>query len=475
MLKLSMVEMARLIKERKISSVEATKLCLDQISKTTEYNALTCVCAERALACAADIDARLARGEDIGELGGVPIIIKDNINVEGLKTTCASKALENFEAVDNATVTSKVLAVGAVIVGKANMDEFAMGSSNETSYFGPVKNPAAPDCIPGGSSGGSAAAMAAHMAYAALGSDTGGSIRQPASLCGVVGVKPTYGTVSRSGVVAFASSLDQVGPITKTVEDAALLLRVISGYDPMEETSIKKSAYPTYKIDPDYNVKGLRIGLPKELLDGLTHKDVKDNFATVLDVYKRNGAELVEVSMDPLKYALSVYFVLTCSEAASNLARFDGIKYGHRSSDFDGVAELYFKSRAEGFGLGVKRRIMMGNYMLNSSNYEQYYYKARQLQTLIRHSYADAYAKCDLILTPTTPTPTVKFGEKSEDMTYGFPSDIFTVAVNVSGNTAISLPSGFSSEGRPLGIQLVAPSLGEDLMLNAAYFYQENR
>ena len=446
MQKKTLVEIIELLNKKQVSSEEVVSGCLKQIEKNTHLNALNYVNSKDALNSAKKIDERRQKGEKLGLLAGVPIVLKDNICVQGIPTTCSSKMLQNFVPQYTATVVTKLLAEDAIIIGKANMDEFAMGSSNETSFTGKVLNPIDNEYVPGGSSGGSAASIAANFAYAALGSDTGGSIRQPAAFCGVVGVKPTYGAVSRYGVVAFASSLDQVGPITKTAQDAALIFKIISGKDELDITSCGNS-----------NLK-------------LNH--VKNIMNQELKKLENQGAEIIELSMRTLEYAMPTYNVLASAEAASNLSRFDGIKYGYRSENFDDLLSIYFKSRSEGFGYEVKRRILLGNYMLTSGCFEKYYKKAQKVQSLIKNTFLQAFEKCDLIVTPTSATPAFKFGEKQNDKVAMALSDIFTVPVNIAGNAAISIPAGNSSKGLPIGLQIIAPHFREQLMFDAAQAYE---
>lgn len=470
----TLTEIIKLLEEKKVSTVEVVKSCLDQIEKNKHLNALNYVDAEGALKKAQEIDSRRSKGEKIGKLQGAPVIIKDNICTQGLPTTCSSKMLYNFIPPYNATVVEKLLEQDAIILGKSNMDEFAMGSSNLSSYTGPVLNPHNTDYVPGGSSGGSAAAMAANLGYAALGSDTGGSIREPASFCGVVGVKPTYGAVSRHGVVALSSSYDQVGPITKNVEDAALVMQIIGGYDEHDNISYR-GEYPDLTIDKNFSYKGKKIGVPKEFLDMIQDQDVKAVMDRSLKQLSSEGAEIIELSMKTLEYAIPVYYVLGYAEAASNLARFDGIKYGYRTESFDDLMDIYFKSRTEGFGKGVKLRILIGNYVTAKGNFDAYFKKAQQVQTLIRQEFDRAFEKCDLIITPTTPAPAFKIKQDQEDVKIKYMSDAFVVPVNIAGNAAISVPAGVSGKGLPIGLQIIAPWYGEKLMFDAAYAFERIR
>lgn len=467
----TLTEVIKLLNQKKASSVEVVSSCLNNIEKNAHLNALNYVNSKKALEQAKIIDEKKMKGEKMGLLAGVPLVVKDNFCTEDIPTTCSSKMLQNFIPQYNATVVNKLLAEDAIIIGKANMDEFAMGSSNETSYTGKVLNPHNNEYVPGGSSGGSAVSVAANFAYAALGSDTGGSIRQPASLCGVVGVKPTYGTVSRYGLIAFASSLDQIGPITKTVEDATLMTKIISGKDTLDSTSFCDD-YPELKLNQDFSYKGKKIGIPKEFFDLITDQDVKKLMQRHLKKLEDEGAEIIEMSMKALEYAIPTYYILSSAEATSNLARFDGIKYGYRSEKFDDLISLYYRSRSEGFGEEVQRRIMLGNYVLSSGYFDAYYKKAQKVQTLIKNTFNIAFEKCDLIITPTSPTPAFKFGEKQGDIVAMYLSDIFTVPVNIAGNCAISIPAGLSSKGLPIGLQIIAPHFKEQLMFDAAQEFE---
>lgn len=471
MQKKTLTEIIKLLENKEVSSCEVVTSCLDNIQKNAHLNALNYVNSQKAIEQAKKIDQKRAKGDKLGLLAGVPIVLKDNICTEGMPTTCSSKMLQNFVPQYNATVVNKLLEQDAIIIGKANMDEFAMGSSNETSYTGKVLNPYNNDYVPGGSSGGSAASVAANLAYAALGSDTGGSIRQPASLCGVVGVKPTYGTVSRYGLIAFASSLDQIGPITKTVEDATLMTKLISGNDELDSTSFCDD-YPELKLNQDFSYKGKKIGIPKEFFDIISDRDVKDVMGKHLKKLESEGAEIIEMSMKALEYAIPTYYILSSAEATSNLARFDGIKYGYRSTDFDDLLSVYYKSRTEGFGAEVQRRIMLGNYVLSSGYFDAYYKKAQKVQTLISNTFVKAFQKVDLIITPTSPTPAFKFGEKQGDVVAMYLSDIFTVPVNIAGNCAISIPAGLSSKGLPIGLQIIAPHFKDQLMFDAGQEFE---
>jgi aspartyl-tRNA(Asn)/glutamyl-tRNA(Gln) amidotransferase subunit A len=405
-------------------------------------------------------------------LGGIPIALKDNISVKGEGCTCASKILENYISPYDATVSGKLKAAGAVLLGRMNQDEFAMGSSTENSAFFPTHNPWDLERIPGGSSGGSAAAVAGDEAIAALGSDTGGSIRQPASLCSCVGLKTTYGRVSRYGLVAFASSLDQIGPLTKTVEDAALLLQVIAGHDPMENTSNLESV-PNYSEAWKQPVKGLRVGLPKEYrLKGMD-PEVEAAIDKAAQWYKENGAELVEVSLPHAPSGVPVYYIIATAEASANLARFDGVRYGYRAKEPKNILDLYGRSRAEGFGSEVKRRIILGTYVLSSGYHDAYYNRAQKIRQLIKQDFVDVFKKCDVLLTPTSPTPAFKIGEKCNDPLQMYLADIFTISINLGGVPAISIPCGFTSNKLPIGMQLIGPHFQESVLLRAAWHYEQ--
>ncbi|MEM9399387.1 MAG: Asp-tRNA(Asn)/Glu-tRNA(Gln) amidotransferase subunit GatA [Verrucomicrobiota bacterium] len=407
-------------------------------------------------------------------LGGIPIAIKDNIVARGEKATCASKILQNFVSPYDATVISKLKEAGAILVGRMNMDEFAMGSSCEYSALAEstTRNPWNQDCIPGGSSGGSAAAVGGWEAVAALGSDTGGSIRQPAALCGCVGMKPTYGRVSRFGLVAFASSLDQIGPLTHTVEDTALLLNAISGHDPQENTSHAVTV-PDFKESLNPSVKGLKIGIPQEYFIEGIDSEVAAGIQASIDWYQSNGAEIIDVSLPHTNAAVAVYYIVATAEASANLARFDGVRYGKRTENPKDILDLYRSSREEGFGQEVKRRIILGTYVLSSGYYDAYYNQAQKVRQLIREDFVQAFQKCDVILTPTSPSPAFKTGEKMTDPLQMYLADIFTIAANLSGIPGISIPCGFTQSGLPVGLQLLSSHFEETKILHAAYAYEQ--
>jgi aspartyl-tRNA(Asn)/glutamyl-tRNA(Gln) amidotransferase subunit A len=405
-------------------------------------------------------------------LGGVPIAIKDVINVKGDPCTCASKILQGYIAPYDATVITKLREAGAVLFGRTNMDEFAMGSSTENSSWGKTRNPWDLERIPGGSSGGSAAAVAGHEAFAALGTDTGGSIRQPAALTSCVGLKPTYGRVSRYGLTAFASSLDQIGTFTKTTEEAALLLKVIAGYDPRDNTSAERPV-PDYTSSLKSGVKGLKLGVPKEYFIAGIDPEVEKAVRAAIDLYKSQGAEIVEVSLPHTKYAVAVYYIIATAECSANLARFDGVRYGKRAEKPKDILDLYGRTRAEGFGAEVKRRIILGTYVLSSGYYDAYYNRAQKVRQLIGQDFAQAFKKCDALLTPTSPTAAFKLGERVADPLQMYLADIFTIAVNLAGICGVSIPCGFTSGKLPIGLQIIGPKWGEETMLRVAHAYEQ--
>jgi len=465
---LTVAKAKELLENKEISSAELTKACLERIDATeSKVNALITVCADEAMNQARRIDKKRAKGEKLGALAGIPGIIKDNICTKDVLTTAASKMLYNYKPVYNATVIDKLNEEDYVLLAKANMDEFAMGSSNETSYFGAVGNPWDTDKVSGGSSGGCAAGMAADDGLFALGSDTGGSVRQPAAFCGVVGFKPTYGTVSRWGVLPFASSLDQVGTITKTVEDAALVFDVISGNDPKDSTSTVME-YPRYGEGMKQDVKGLRVGVPKQCLDKEIGDNVRAAFMAAMAQFEDMGAIVEEVDLPTFDYALSAYYVIAPAEASSNLARFDGIRYGYRAAQYGGLKDMYKKTRTEGFGDEVKRRIMLGNYVLSSGYYDAYYLKALKARTLIKNDYDRLFETYDILLTPMTASTAFKKGAKAAPMEM-YVLDLFTVSVNIAGVTAISVPVSTCSEGMPIGVQVIAKAFDENTLFRAAY------
>ena len=463
-------EYAELLKQKKLSSVELTKQYLARIEKAdAQIGSYITVCPDDALAAAGKADERIAKGEAT-LLTGIPVGIKDNICTEGITTTCASKMLYNFVPPYDATVTKRLKNEGAVILGKLNMDEFAMGSSTESSYFKKTKNPYDLTRVPGGSSGGSAASVSADLAPYALGSDTGGSIRQPAAFCGNVGLKPTYGLVSRFGLIAFASSLDQIGSFTKDVTDCAIVLNAIAGYDKMDSTSVDADK-TDYTKALGLPLKGMKVGVPKQYLESGIQTEIREAVENAIKVYEMLGAECEECSLPLSKFALPAYYLISSAEASSNLARFDGIKYGYRAEEYHGLADLYERTRSEGFGEEVKRRIMLGTYALSSGYYDAYYKKAQQVRGLIKRDFAACFEKYDVLLTPTTPTTAYKFGEKSDPVAM-YMGDICTVAVNIAGLPAISIPAGLDKKGMPIGIQLIANSFDERKLLTAAFAYE---
>ena len=471
--KLTAHEAMEALAQKKISSKELTQSVIERIesvdSLVESYITNTF---DYALQVAGEVDAKIARGEKLMPLEGVPMAIKDNICTKDIKTTCASKMLENFVPPYDAFVAKKLKDINAPMLGKLNMDEFAMGSSTENSYFKKTKNPYDLERVPGGSSGGSAAAVSADMAMYALGSDTGGSIRQPASFCGVVGLKPTYGLVSRFGLVAFASSLDQIGPLTKDVTDAALVMNVLAGHDAMDSTSLE-IAKTDYTASLNEGVKSFKIGVPSEYLGDGIDDEVKEKIVDAIKVYESLGAKVEYFSMSASKYALPAYYIISSAEASSNLARYDGVKYGYRAEEFDDLLDMYKKTRSQGFGKEVKRRIMLGTYALSSGYYDAYYKKAQQVRTIIRNDFSEAFEKYDVILTPTSPITSFKIGEKTTDPMQMYLSDICTVSINIAGLPAISLPCGFDSKNLPVGLQLIGNSFAEKTILQAAYAYEQ--
>lgn len=470
---LTVHELQEKIKSKEITIKEITKAYVDRINeKEKDVQAFLTTLTDEAMKQAEEIQNKKEAGEITGDLAGIPIGIKDNICTKGVKTTCASKMLENFVAPYNATVIEKLNQENMVSLGKLNMDEFAMGSSTEHSYFKNTKNPWDLKKVPGGSSGGSAAAVAANLVPWALGSDTGGSIRQPASFCGVVGLKPTYGLVSRYGLVAFASSLDQIGPITKDVKDAAMLLNIIAGHDEKDTTSSQRPKVDYTKALKN-NVKGLKIGLPKEFFGEGINEEVKESLQKAIETYKELGAEIEEFSLDISKFSLAAYYIIACAEASSNLGRFDGIRYTYRTPEFKNLKEIYKKSRSEGFGAEVKRRIILGTYVLSSGYYDAYYKKGQQVRTLVMNEFNKAFEKYDVILTPTSPTVAFDIGSKSNNPLEMYLADICTVSVNVAGLPGISIPCGVDKAGMPIGMQLIGNKFCEETILNAAYTFEQ--
>jgi aspartyl-tRNA(Asn)/glutamyl-tRNA(Gln) amidotransferase subunit A len=469
---LSLLELHRKLKAREVSSVEATGAYLARIeSVEPQIGSFITVTPEQALADAAASDRRIAAGE-MDVLTGIPLALKDIFLTEGIRTTCGSRILHNFVPPYSATSWEKLKARGVVLLGKLNQDEFAMGSSNESSAFGTTRNPWDTTRIPGGSSGGSAAAVAACQATATLGTDTGGSIRQPASHCGCVGLKPTYGRVSRYGVIAYASSLDQVGPLTRDVTDSAIMLSAVAGHDPKDSTSVD-TPVPDYLAALTGNITGLRIGLPGEYYIKGLDPDVQTSMDAAIETYRKLGAEFVDISLPHTDYAVATYYLIATAEASSNLARYDGVRFGHRVEAAAGLLDMYTRSRSQGFGAEVKRRIMLGTYALSSGYYDAYYVKAQKVRTLIMQDFTRAFADVDVILTPVAPTPAFRIGEKVNDPLQMYLSDIFTIPVNLAGTCALSIPAGFSADGLPVGLQLIGKPFGEETILRAAHAFEQ--
>lgn len=470
---LTVHELKEKLASKELTITEINKAYIDRINeKEKDVQAFVTELTDSAMSKAKDIEERVNKGEVKGEFAGIPIGIKDNICTKGVRTTCSSKMLENFISPYDATVMDKINSENMINLGKLNMDEFAMGGSTETSYFKKTKNPWNLNKVPGGSSGGSAAAVASNMVPWALGSDTGGSIRQPSAFCGVVGLKPTYGLVSRYGLVAFASSLDQIGPITKDVRDSAMLLNIITGHDEKDTTSVdipKKD----YVKSLNGSVKGLKIGVPKEFFAEGINEEVKAKLQEAIEKYKELGAEVEEFSLDVAKYSLAAYYIIACAEASSNLGRFDGIRYTYRTPEFKNLKEIYKKSRSEGFGSEVKRRIILGTYVLSSGYYDAYYKKAQKVRTLVSKEFSKAFEKYDVILTPTSPTVAFDIGSKSGSPLEMYLADICTVSVNIAGLPGISIPCGVDKENMPVGMQLIGNKFKEETILNAAYTFEQ--
>ena len=467
-------EIGKAYREKTLTVPEVVKAFLDNIEKEDEkIKAYITVCKEEALKKADEVQAMFDAGKEMGALAGIPIAIKDNICTKGVRTTCASKMLENFIPPYDASVMKKIEATNAIILGKTNMDEFAMGGSTENSAFFITKNPVNLDKVPGGSSGGSAAAVAGKMAPISLGSDTGGSIREPASFCGIVGMKPTYGLVSRYGLVAFASSLDQIGPFSKTVRDNAVLLTAIAGHDEMDSTSanVENKDYEKALVN---DVKGLKIGVPKEYFGEGINEEVRASLEKAIEKYKELGAEVEECSLPVTEYALPTYYIIACAEASSNLGRYDGIRYGYRTKNFESLKDIYKNSRTEGFGDEVKRRIILGTYVLSSGYYDAYYKKAQKVRTLVKKGFEEAFEKYDVLLTPTVPTVAFDIGSKSKNPLEMYMTDILTVSINIAGVPAISIPCGKDSSGMPIGMQLIAKHFNEETLYRASYTFEQN-
>lgn len=472
---ISALELGKMLKMRQISVKEAVEEQLNKIGLLeAEYNCYITINEEDALKRAEEIQKKLDQGYyNASPLAGVPVAIKDNICTKGILTSCGSKLLSNFIPPYNATVIERLNKAGAIIIGKTNMDEFAMGSSNETSYYGITKNPRNPDHVPGGSSGGSAAAVAADEAFYSLGTDTGGSIRQPAAYCGITGLKPTYGTVSRYGLIAYASSLDQIGPMGKNISDCAAALEVISGHDPKDSTSAKTKGY-SYMDALVNDVKGMRIGVPKGYLGDCLNNEVRERLNKVIELYRENGAIVEEFDLELIESAVPAYYVIACAEASSNLSRFDGVKYGIGSEHRDSLQDLYKNTRSDGFGEEVKRRIMAGAFVVSSDNYETFYLKAMKVRSKISEAFIKAFNSYDIILGPTVPQTAPKIGESSSQDVKVCLTEIYTVSVNLAGLPAVSVPCGISKDGLPIGFQLIGRPFGERDIIRAAYSFEQS-
>ncbi|DAB26846.1 TPA: Asp-tRNA(Asn)/Glu-tRNA(Gln) amidotransferase GatCAB subunit A [Candidatus Gastranaerophilales bacterium HUM_21] len=473
LLKKTSSEQRKALLNKEISAQELVNAHYARIEKVdSTLGAYNSLCKEQALETAKNVDEKIAKGEPLPPLAGIPLALKDNINLKDTKTTASSKILENFVSPYDATVSTKLKENLIPILGKVNLDEFAMGSSTENSAFKITRNPWDTNKVPGGSSGGSAAAVAGYEATLALGSDTGGSIRLPASFCGIVGMKPTYGRVSRYGLIAFASSLDQIGPFARNVEDTALLLEAISGHDHHDSTSLDIPV-PAFSKALNKDIKGSKVGVIKELLAEGVSPDVKNAVENAIKMYKELGAEIVEISLPLLEYSIGVYYILATAEASSNLARFDGVKYGHRTKEPKNLLEMYTKTRAEGFGDEVKRRIMLGTYALSAGYYDAYYKKAQQLRRLIKEDFDRAFEKVDILVSPTCPNTAFEIGSKIEDPLSMYLTDIGTISANLAGIPGMSLPCGYDSDGMPIGLQILAPALQEEKLFNMAYNFEQ--
>lgn len=475
LLNMSAVSLAKAIKEGETTAVEAMEAVIAQIEKSEkELNCYVTFDKEAALASAKEVQAKIEAGELTGPLAGVPFAIKDNMCTKGVLTTCSSKILENFIPQFDCEAVKRLTDAGAVIIGKTNMDEFAMGSTTETSAYGPTKNPRNTEHVPGGSSGGSAAAVAANECFAALGSDTGGSIRQPASYCGVVGMKPTYGTVSRYGLIAYGSSLDQIGPLCKDVTDCATIMEIIAAHDSKDSTSVERddTDFTSALVD---DVKGLRIGIPRDYFGEGLDPEVKEAVLNAARVLESKGAVVEEFDLSLVEYAIPTYYTIAAAEASSNLERFDGVKYGYRASDYEGLHNMYKKTRSEGFGPEVKRRIMLGSFVLSSGYYDAYYLKALRVKAMIKKAFDEAFAKYDLILGPVAPTTAPKLGSSLSDPIKMYLGDIYTISVNLAGLPGISVPCGKDSKGLPIGVQMIGDCFKEKNLIRAAYSYEQAR
>lgn len=475
LLDLTAVELAEQIKKGQTTAVEAMEAVIAQIdSREEELNCYVTIDKDAARKAAKEAQEAIEAGKLTGPLAGVPVAIKDNICTEGMLTTCSSKILENFVPQFSSEAVIKLKEAGAVIIGKTNMDEFAMGSTTETSAYGVTKNPVNPEHVPGGSSGGSAAAVAADECFFALGSDTGGSIRQPASYCGVVGMKPTYGTVSRYGLIAYGSSLDQIGPLCKDVTDCAVVMEVIAGHDKKDSTSVERKDTDFTKALVD-DVKGMKIGIPKDYFGEGLDPQVKEAVLNAAEILKSKGAIVEEFDLSLVEYAIPAYYTIAAAEASSNLERFDGVKYGYRAKDFEGLHSMYKKTRSQGFGAEVKRRIMLGSFVLSSGYYDAYYLKALRVKALIKKAFDDAFAKYDVILGPVAPTTAPKLGASLSDPIKMYLSDIYTISVNLAGLPGISVPCGRDKNGLPIGVQLIADCFNEKKLIQTAYSYEQSR
>ena len=475
LMNLTAVELGKKIKNKEVTVVEATKAALDAIdAKEEKVNSFVTVDREGALKRAEGVQKLIDEGKLAGPLAGVPVAVKDNMCTEGMLTTCSSKILGNFVPTFTSEAVINLEKAGAVILGKTNMDEFAMGSTTETSAYGETKNPWNLEHVPGGSSGGSCAAVAAEECFYALGSDTGGSIRQPSSFCGVTGIKPTYGTVSRYGLIAYGSSLDQIGPVAKDVTDCATILEVIASHDEKDSTSVKRDDLDFTSALVD-DVKGMKIGIPKDYFGEGLDSEVKDAVLNAAKVLEQKGAIVEEFDLSLVEYAIPAYYVIACAEASSNLARFDGVKYGYRTEEYDGLHNMYKKSRSEGFGAEVKRRIMLGSFVLSSGYYDAYYLKALRTKALIKKAFDDAFAKYDVILGPAAPTTAPKLGESLSDPLKMYLGDIYTISVNLAGLPGITVPCGMDSNGLPIGLQLIGDCFKEKNIIRAAYSFEQTR
>ncbi|HIS07939.1 aspartyl/glutamyl-tRNA amidotransferase subunit A [Lachnoclostridium sp. An196] len=475
LMSLTALELGKKIQAKEVSAVEAAKEALGQIKKLDgSLNCFVTVEEDSVLKKAEEVQKKIDAGELAGPLAGVPAAIKDNMCTEGVRTTCSSRMLENFVPTYTAEAVKNLEQAGVVVIGKTNMDEFAMGSTTETSYFGPTRNPWAPEHVPGGSSGGSCAAVAAEECSFALGSDTGGSIRQPSSFCGVTGLKPTYGTVSRYGLIAYGSSLDQIGPVGKDAADCAAVLEAIASHDPKDSTSMKRDSYD-FLSALDEGVRGLRIGIPRDYFGDGLDEEVKSHILEAAKVLESKGAVLEEFDLSLVEYAIPAYYVIASAEASSNLARFDGVKYGYRTPEYEGLHNMYKKSRSEGFGAEVKRRIMLGSFVLSSGYYDAYYLKALKTKALIRQAFDRAFEKYDVILGPAAPGTAPKLGESLSDPLKMYLGDIYTVSVNLAGLPGITVPCGTDGKGLPIGMQLIGDCFQERKILRAAHAYEQTR